>query len=429
MELQPAGTIEIKGDIAANGSIYAAANGATSSLTFDGKIRYLATGYFDKDSTGATVLRKPGTPVSGGTLLPPLFAIGQTQQVEALSAPENLLGGVDAVELQARRPDLFPDVNDVYRAAILPPPGQTEEYPSVADDPTIGAQRMYSRAGLRVVVDTSSVLHVYKPDGSEVTGSFAGIVVGAPNDPLRDTREGVDVGVTTIDMGALKTAIETYYPTGSNDFNGSIYFNLRNSNSAAPKAIRLTNATKVFARSGKGLTVATNGGVYIQGDYNTITDISGSDDVNYTGPDAAHKNSSKVPALIMGDQVTILSSGWLDSNAPLDKSYRTASGNVVVEAGILTGNTPASSTVASGGAQNLVRFEEQWAGRTVEYFGSIGRLFDSKTFIAAWSQPGLGEVYGSPTSRTYIFDSGLRDNPPSGSPTTTAFLRGTFFVW
>ncbi|MEO6875930.1 MAG: hypothetical protein ABI222_14015 [Opitutaceae bacterium] len=426
MELAPGGNIIINGDMAANGSIYAAAQGG-GSLTLQGKVRYLSDGYFDKDSTGATVLRKPNTPIAG-SLVAPVFSVSQTSQLETLNEPENLVGGVDAQELSARRSDLFPTENDVYRAAILPPPGQTDEYPSVADDPTINAQRMYTRSGVRVTVNTDGTVVVTTPDGAHeaaLNAAIVGVVVGTANSPLHDAREGVDVGVTTIDMVALKTALETAYP--SNDFNGAIYFNLKSSSAATPKGIKLINGSVVYGLSGKGFTVTTNGGVYVQGDYNTKLD-GGLDNWVGTGPTDPLRVGIN-PAMIMGDQVTVLSQGWVDSNAIQDKYHRVATGDIIIQAGILTGNTPASSSVASGGVQSLVRYEEMWGGRSVSFFGSMGRLFDSKTFWHTWGQPGLGDVYGSPASRTFTFDPILRDHPPAGSPTTTSFLRGSFFVW
>lgn len=434
LELAPGGNIIINGAVAANGSIYAGAQSGFS-LTFQGKVRYLMGGYFNQDSTNSTVLRKPGTLVSGGALVAPVFSISQTAQLEEQSAPENLVGGVDVTELTTRRPDLFPTENDVYRAAILPPPdpSNVNEYPTydsaLGDDPTINAQRMYTRSGLRVTIQTNGTVTVAKSDGTDVTANFAGIVVGTA--PLYDKREGKDVVLTTIDMGALKTAIEAFYPNDPSpghplDFNGAIYFNVKGSNVSTPRAIRLSNAQTIFSRSGSGLTVTTNGGVYVQGNYNTL--LSDGVTPNKVDP-LAPTPVGIVPAMIMGDQVTVLSAGWNDANAGLAKSFRPATADITIQAGILTGNVSASSTVASGGVQSLVRYLEGWAGRNVTFFGSLGRLFESNVFTSPWGQPGPNDVYGTPASRTFTFDSLLRDTPPAGSPTTTNFDRGTFFVF
>ncbi len=85
-------------------------------------------------------------------------------QLIKMDRPENLLGGTDASLLLRNRPDLFPTENDVYRASLVPPPeavgGVCDEYPtwsaSLTDDPAIAAQRIYNKAGMRVVIDTAA---------------------------------------------------------------------------------------------------------------------------------------------------------------------------------------------------------------------------------------------------------------------------------
>ena len=415
MELSPGNDITITGDIAANGSIYAASS-APGTLRLMRQVRYLSGNYFNQDTNGNTVLRKPNTPI-GGALIPPVFGTSQASQLETLSEPENLLGGIDAAEMMARRPDLFPTENDVYRASILPPPDKTDEYPTanllLGDDPTINVSRMYTRAGLIVTVNTNGTVVFTKPDGTDVTASYPAVVVGSANSDMYDQRETKNVKVTTVDISVLMTALQSNYSPGANDFNGSIYFNLKQSNATTPRAIRLINAQNVYGRKGNGTTVATNGGVYVKGNYNT------------TSP--ALPDGSTNPATIMGDQITALSNGWNDANAASPITSRVASGSLNINAGILTGNTSADAVTFSGGVQNLVRYLENWNGKTVTVFGSLGRLFESKSFHSPFQQPGV--VYGKPTARNFTFDASLVKHPPAGSPTTTAFSRGSFFVW
>ncbi len=418
LELNPGNGLIINGAVAANGSIYIGGqNGAIVEL--DKKVRYLTGGYFNQDSLGNTVLRKPNTP-PGSTLTAPTFGTSQASQVEAMTEPENLSGGVDASAEVNLRPDLFSSENDVYRAAILPPPTASnhDEYPSwdstKGDDPTINVQRMYTRAGLRVTVNTDNTITVTKADGTDVTSSYAGIVTGPVNKSVYDQRELKNVQITTIDMAALRTTIESTYPSGANDFNGAIYFNLRDSNSTTPKAIRIINGTDIYGRSGNGMSVTTNGALYIQGDYNTAT------------PHLA--DGSTNPSMLMADAITALSPAWDDANAAnTDLTSRVAPGPMTINSGILTGNISATSTNASGGAQNLLRYLENWHDYNVTVTGSLGRLFQSQTFVMPFQQP--GRVYRAPANRLFTFDEGLLSHPPAGSPQTTAFSRGSFFVW
>ena len=272
---------------------------------------------------------------------------------------------------------------------------------------------MYTRAGLRITVNTDGTVVFTKPDGTNVSGSYAGVVVGAVNNAFYDQREGRNVGMTTIDMATLMTALQSNYIAGPNDFNGAIYINVKSSSASTPRGVKIINGANVTGRKGNGTTITTNGGMYVQGDFNTTS---------------AHlSDGSTNPAMLMSGQIPALSAGWSDTNAGSPNPSRVATGSININAGILTGNTAATTTVASGGAQNLVRYLENWNGKTVTIFGSLGRLFESKSFESPFQQPGV--VYGKPAARNFTFDASLIKHPPAGSPTTTAFSRGSFFVW
>ena len=98
-------------------------------------------------------------------------------------------------------------------------------------------------------------------------------------------------------------------------------------------------------------------------------------------------------------------------------------------AGILTGATPATATTASGGAQNLVRFLEDWytPSSAVKFYGAIGRLFNSTQFTRPFVT-GTG-VYQQPALRTFSFNKTLKSQVTPGAPEIADFSRGSFFVW
>lgn len=434
LEMAPGGNMTITGDISANGSIYMGAGPVPGSgpppvngtLTINNQVQYLAGHYFNQDSGGNTVYRKPGTPGTA-TLSPPVFGTSEAAQVQQMATQQNLLGGIDADALATARPDLFPTVNDVYRSLIAPPPDDstTQEYPNyptsggLGDDPTISAQRMYNRANLHITVDNDGTVHFSKNTGGgwvACDGDFVGVV--APVKSVYDQRETHDVYVSEIDVGALTTAITNNFPT----FNGALYVNLKNAYSNYPAAIRLKNGAST-PTVGNGFSVATNGGVYVLGDYNTTQ----------TGTDSSG-NPIYNPSMLMGDAVTLLSSngasGWDDTKANQTIDQRVASsatGTVNINAGILTGNVSATATNASGGAQNLIRYLENWTGINVSVNGSLGRLFDSKYYIAPWQQPGT--IYVQPNSRNFTYANAFQTNAPPESPSTTDFTRGGYFNW
>ena len=494
LELNPGNNTTINGDISANGSIYMGpASGRT--LTLNGTVRYL--NYFNADATHTTgVYSNPNAPTPPVTLVAPTF--GPTGTLENMTAAENLLNGLDAAAAAVARPDLFAPAgasstdaslwtaaqlatatNSVYRSMIAPPPSAStsNEYPnaptSTVDDSVISALRAYTKAGLIITVsptNTVKITQVQNGVSTDVTASYPSSIVAATTNSW-DEREGKTVAVTTIDVGALKTQIEANYTS----FNGVLYVNLQNSSSSTPAAIKLTNAaslpivnpTPANTDTITGFSVATNGGLYVQGSYNTTPIVKAG------SPDRA------VPAMLMGDAVTVLSSSYVDSAVSRPITSRVASisaaeiatrvanlstaqiatitaslspaetaaiaagtttlasllpakvaaSGVQINAGLLTGNTASTGSIgnSSGGAQNLVRYMENWSGQTINYSGSIGRLFQSTQLTAPYTGPGT--IYIQPTSRVFSFDSNMQSYAPPATPTTTEFSRGTYFTW
>jgi len=252
----------------------------------------------------------------------------------------------------------------------------------------------------------------------------------------------------------LKTALETLIPSGQTStssgattiqkgYNGMVYIYDNTVNSDGTKnGVVLTNAqatpaVKDTTGSNMGFTVTSDNGLYLQGDYNTVTDTSGN--IN--------------PAAIMADAVTVLSPGWTISESSGSVGNRYANkaagdlstsvyNSMTINSAILTGNTPTTSNNNSGGVQNLIRYLEYWyqtpgsaQATTVTFNGAIGQLFSSKYFNGGYVKSGdalalgLDPVYYQPNTRNITFDSNLATTPPRGTPTTTDFTRGDFFTW
>jgi len=454
LELNPGSDTIINGDIVANGSIYM---GATSghTLTINNKIRLLNGHYLNKDENGNTTYTNPDAPAPpvGISFVAPVGSDGSSitntshAQVEVMDEAENLLGGIDVTATAKTRPDLFAAAgagldpttwteeqlaeaeNNVHRSLIVPPPdaAASTEYPnataSTADDSVISVRRAYNKAGILVTISGSTVsVKLTDTDGntSDVTASMAGVIGSATN--VYDQREGKNVAITNIDVSALKTKLDALVGSGTTT-NGLLYVNLKNSTSSAPAAIRLINATDVPQNDGNGFSVATNGGLYVQGSYNTT---------QITDPDGTTRH---VPSMLMADAITVLSTNWNDANASSGLTSRvanlsaaeTAAGNTVqINAGLLTGNISSSTSNSSGGAQNLVRYLEDWSSKSVSFNGSLGRLFASTQMVGPYQGP--ASIYRQP-NRVFDFDSALPTHRPPGGPESTAFSRGSFFTW
>jgi len=512
LEFSPYGNTVINGDIAANGNVALGAQaqaGQTSTLTMNAAVYWIPPTPGAQINTsqitdgGITIdLNAPQWSVSEAaqvqTLPAPLNLLGGLNAVDIATeygtgtAATNLFGAITAdknTDLTDYNIQLATATNNVYRSIIAPPPsavaptvGQDgngnsylSEYPNVtgalgtiADDPGVGALRAYNRAGLIITINADHTFSVFAP---AVPGSTQGttiapsLFVGSTNQPvitqttMFDLREQKSVAIADVDVGALTQAITanaSSFPNGT--FNGVMYVYLAGSNATTPAAIRLDNATSTpnYQNAAStdpavatGFTVATNGGLYVVGNFNTTTS-NGQLLLNSDG--TPNTNAGTVnPSALMADQITILSSGWTAAtdaavNAqhdPIDTAslrVAPAGSTTTIAAGLLTGNTTEQNgfSVYSGGGDNLVRFLEDWDyggtdGATANFYGSFGRLFNSTVFTSQWYSPSgstdMAYVYNHPAQRLYSFNTALKSKPPPCSPNITAYSRGTVFTW
>ncbi len=488
LEFNPGGAITttISGDVVANGSIYMGPQ-TGGTMRLNNKVRYLGDHFFNVTSGGATTFSNPDAPTPPVTLVAPTFMTSQASQLETLDEPENLLGGIDVTATSIGRPDLFgpsgrmdPTLwtagelttaeNNVYRSLIVPPPfastfgTATSEYPNAtattADDSVISVQRAHNKANLVITVEsgavtftkinpqngvsTNATLDFNNPLLSPVITNNSLPITPVWTKSVYDLREGKNVTVVELDVGVLKTKLENARlrlpatadtALGYFDFRGLVYVNLKGASSTTPAAIRLINASSLPYNPGVsnvsgfgGFSIATNGGIYVKGNYNTAQPT-----IIATGlpvyPRSEDGTAGYVPAMLIADCITLLSPAWNDTNSyaasPLSARVATA-GTTYLNAGLLTGNIPSTPTTTSGGAQNLVRYLENWNGVNVSFYGSIGRLFTSTKFVAAYG--GVGSVYNQP-NRTFGFDHNILLYAPPGTPNTTSFSRGSFFTW
>ncbi|HEU5078181.1 MAG TPA: hypothetical protein VFT72_03170 [Opitutaceae bacterium] len=445
LEMLTGTDFDIRGDITVNGSVYLAVANSIQTFDADGNeqtsasnyhlnlfAKLRATGFFNQDAAGNSTLLKPDvhqTLVSPTTRLdPPTFVTSQATQYEHMDAPEDFLGGIEAAAALDQRPDLFTSVDDVYRAVVAPPPTLVDgthnvhEYPTAdytrgiaGDNENISSVRVYNVATVIVTVNGANITVQRKDEAGDWVPdtTLAAAITGGHT--LYDEREQRQISVSDINVGALSTL------EGANWFNGVVYVNQTSATSDTPAAIRLLNGGSTPRNGSKGFTVATNGGVYIQGNYNDTT--------------------SDNPSVILGDAVTVLSNNWTDSadTRPLTSRVAAAS-DITINSAILTGSTaatpdtPAGPGASSGGAQNLVRYLEKFnyfdadgnpQSRKVNITGSIGRLFESRYFIRPFGTAG---VYGPP-QRNIQFDPALAEQNPKGAPSKRRPYRGTFFTY
>jgi type II secretory pathway pseudopilin PulG len=178
----------------------------------------------------------------------------------------------------------------------------------------------------------------------------------------------------------------------------------------------IPNRAAVETDAAKGLTLATNGALYVQGSYNAP-------EGRQIDPDFALDQGAEVPAALVADAIMLLSDAWDNRNSgredkddhrkAVDSVYSTAlvMGNVIPERGY------------SGGLENFPRFLESWgSGTDATYRGSLIRLFRSESFDEEW---GHSNVYDRP-ERDWSFHTGFREHSPPLDTGPRAFRRVYF---
>lgn len=202
------------------------------------------------------------------------------------------------------------------------------------------------------------------------------------------------------------------------------------------RGVRLINGTNlpgvydaVDPLNTKGFTVATENGLYLQGNYNA-TGISTvgtpTASINYIPQDTpAH-----IPASIAADAIIILSNNWNDAKSfryPFTLNQRTAT-ETTVRFAMLAGDARSSyegtpnqgggDPRLTGGVHNFKRFLEDWGGARLNYAGSLINLFNSHNNNGAFKC--CAKVYSPPT-RNWVFDTSFLD--PTRLPPGTPFFQ------
>ena len=198
-----------------------------------------------------------------------------------------------------------------------------------------------------------------------------------------------------------------------------------------------------------GFTVASENPVYIQGDYNSVTNPT--EDTFFpvlpsTTPGA--DQTGYVPAAVIADAVTLLSNNWDDRVSMVG----TAAGTDITftgtpNAGYRQANTT-SYRVAVAGGKNMAFPFPSWANTNPDYpFGTDGGVGNFLRFLEDWSTPNATLNYGgslvslyystyntgifkcceyavyAPPTRNYVFDVDFTLPGGVGLPPGTPLFR------
>jgi hypothetical protein len=236
---------------------------------------------------------------------------------------------------------------------------------------------------------------------------------------IYDKRELQEIPITNLNLGSITSTLNAV-----SGFNGIVY--MRDTGAGDKSAIRVTNGGVLPT---DGLTLATDGGLYVQGDYNTGTT---------TNPNLVPSNSSPAAnastvvsgystksAALVADAIMVLSNSWSDSYDSSSVSNRNAS-NTTLNTALISGYVPSVSggtsgrSGYSGGMNNFPRFLETWTNDSMTFSGAFVSLYKSKLFTGSWD---TGDIYVPPT-RYWYFDPLLLSRVLPGIPPTGGFVRG-----
>jgi len=369
------------------------------------------------------------------------------------------------------------------------------EAPDATGDATIEAQKFSNKAGLYLVVEPNGDVHSFfdASDAADYKSSAVRAVWLATNPTkfitppagmvesqrrMYDWRERKWINTIDVDMGVMREAVmassagsaanfkvngidwDIDNPTVDGAWNGVIYVDVESpttgyassgtsyktsaattvsqgAGSGTRTSVRLLNASRLPNRRAvdpsnaflaEGISIATNAPVYTVGHFNADGALAG-DLSDMTTPEA-----DEVPAAIMSDAISVLSSNWSTTDfvtgqvvpagdLSSSSSSRPNADHTEVSAAFLTGVVETSGTSNSeysGGVENYPRFHERWSGKSLRYRGSIVALFASEVATGTWAQ----SKYGAPR-REWGFNSmfGSQRRYPPGTPIIRTFRR------
>ena len=467
LELHPGPNMTLYGLVHTNANMYAVA-GSGGGLTFSSNVSYAGnratlnpavkapTNFYNNGAgyvEGVTQTLYNQESNNWNAYKNPVYANSMGSQLSNVSALDPLgmseTAAVDSTNGNAS------GTHEIIERPVPTSKTDPNASPSVTDPEAFAAHRIFNSAGVRIIInrnDKAQPVRVYYPDPSDPEKSLPaqnpvqqgvadGIVSAITVDnkgTIYDFREGRAINADTVDVSKLTPVLNGY-----NAYNGVVYITDATNadasgNTGNSDAIRLK---KGGVLPDAGMTIATDGAVYVQGDYNTGTTY---------GPDGANNavlpikqpvsnanldptkytvdGYTQKPAAVMGDAVMILSNAWSDVGSSSSLGSRNATpttmNSAIVSGQVLTNSvdpiTGQPNGKASGGAHNFPRFLEDWSGDNFTYHGSMCQLYASTHFTGAY---GKANVYGAP-NRRWFFDDNFLSTPPPGNLRSTSYTRG-----
>lgn len=458
LEINPGNTMLVNGRVHANGNIWATGSGSSNPLIFSSYVE--ASGQItptcgpnDGQNTGRSgnvnfQITQNNPLANANSLLMPIGADNNPATVQGL--------------LELPPSGLAAPGSGAYSAL-----GQNYPY----NEADLIISNSASGTNLTVIYQSpgsASILTKLPPDATNVvtagsgkskisvTNTFYSFVT---NVSFYDYREYSTVKAVQIDVAKLNAWLANTTGTGGAQYNvrnggaggnagdkghwiNSIYVynnvpQIGGTPSTAGQlpAVRLVNGPQLPP---DGLTVATPQPLYVEGNYNVTTDGVG------FALTLGSTTNNTVPAGLMGDSITILSTNWNDANNIKGLALGTRkAADTTINAAALEGIVPSVTDGSgnkhySGGAENFLRLLEDWSQNSnahngagiLTYNGSIVVMFNSKYATNSWQQTGN---YYNPPNRQWGFDLNFTqpDKLPPMTPQVRSIVRqnGNWAAW
>jgi hypothetical protein len=392
LEIQPNAPLTLNGRVHSNHNLYTGSDKltVTDRLTTAGSWNI---GFAPGDGAHTGTPTSPNYPANE----PP----AQEDIFQAFGLDEKLLSTTDS------NPN-----NDSFRELARVP---NSNYP----DP-FASQRYYNQAGIKVLINGNNKT-IMNQAGTVCTAASKGndlliyqAVTSAIQTPqnFQDNRESATISAWNVDLAPIVSS--------SMSWNNILYISDQSATASNHKAIRLRNGDTLPK---EGLTFVTDNPLYVLGDWNTgDSPPSSASTADSTRP--MDQNYAWRPSAIIADAITLLSNSWQDTNSSKGLNIRIA-GNTTINAALVAGNVPTGSkgTNYSGGAENFVRFLEDWTGKTFTYYGSMLQLYSSVYGTGIW---GRGNVY-APAQLNWYFDDRFTLDAPAGTAVMISYVQQRWF--
>jgi hypothetical protein len=434
LEINAGKAFTINGRVHSNTNIWATGTSSSERLTFLDSVD--ATGSVSNRSSPldprapirfGNVIYPPGSPIAhSGTLNLPLVAPATNYTYAAIESllkmppPAYALGTAAAYTTNGQR--YFANLADL----IITNDAAT------GTNITVLYQNQYKGSGpswlfpvlpdaignivtniISIITNGTGPAKTYVTNYTYITNFYYSYVT---NVTFYDYREGDTVKALQIDVSKLGAWLGNTNSTGGWQYelintdtangtskghviNSIFVYNSLPTNSSQLPAVRVVNGAQLpnISRGGypaSGLGIATAMPIYVKGHYNVTTN-----GVHFAYTLGSTTNGT-LPAALLGDSITILSSNWNDAYTSGTALSSRSAVNTTINAACFQGIVPSDGTYYSGGLENFLRLLENWNGDTLTYNGSFVVMFPSVYATSHWG----GSYYGVPT-RQWGFDA------------------------